>query len=335
MGPADSDAPDGPPGLPTGPHPVIGPRTVRMPGWPGPALIVAGALLAVGALVAGSMIAAGGLRVSNPTGVLAVAVIGAVAFTAGLVYVAVHQIRVRRFLAPERYRGPSILALVVLTLVLANVLSLPFAEDAAALVLGQGQLSTLGAIVLLVSTQAALLFVTWAFVHVPRALVGLPRFPGADVGRSILLGLLWGAGAWLAASVLANAIALALEAVGIEPEPAAAERALAMLDPFLLVVPIVVLAPIAEEIFFRGVVFNALRRESTRRWAYLGSALLFSVIHLSPVTLVPIFLLGLLLARVYERTGSLVAPIVLHATFNGLSVALALLARYEVIRLPV
>ena len=323
------------PGLPTGPHPVIGPSTIRMPGWPGPALIVAGALLALGALVLGSMIAAGGLRVANPTGVLVIGIVGAVAFTAGLVYVAIRQIRVRRVLPPERYRGPSILALVALTLVLANVVSLPFAEDAAALVLGQGQLSTLGTIVLLVSTQAALVFVTWAFVHLPRALAGLPRFPGADAGRSVRLGLLWGLGAWLGASLLANGIALVLEAFGIEPDLGAAERALAMLDPWLLVIPIVVIAPIAEEVFFRGVVFNALRREATRRWAYLGSALLFSVIHLSPVTLVPIFLLGLVLARVYERTGSLLAPIVLHATFNGLSVALALLARYEVIRLPV
>jgi membrane protease YdiL (CAAX protease family) len=333
--PADSGHPDATSALPTGPHPVIGPTTVRMPGWPGPALIVAGALLALGALVAGSMIAAGNLRVSNPTGVLAIGVGGVVAFTAGLVYVAVRQIRVRRFLPPERYRGPSILSLVALTLVLANVVSLPFAEDAAALVLGQGELSTVGTIVLLVSTQGALLAVTWAFVHLPRALAGLPRFPGADVGRSVRLGLLWGAGAWLGASLLANVIALGLEALGIEPDLGAAERALAMLDPWLLVVPIVIIAPIAEELFFRGVVFNALRREATRRWAYLGSALLFSVIHLSPVTLLPIFLLGLVLARVYERTGSLLAPIVLHATFNGLSVTLALLARYEVIRLPV
>ena len=306
-----------------------------MPGWPGPALIVAGALVALGALAAGAMVAAGSLRVANTGGLLALGIVGAVAFTAGLVYVAIHQIRVRRFLPPERYRGPSILALVALTLVLANVISLPFAEDAAALVLGVGEMSTLGTVVLLVSTQAALLFVSWAFVQLPRALAGLPRFPGPDVGRSVRLGVLWGVGAWIGASLIANAVVLVLESIGIEPEPAAAEQALAMLDPWLILVPIVVLAPIAEEIFFRGVVFNALRREATRRWAYLGSALLFGVIHLSPVTLLPIFLLGLVLARVYERTGSLLAPMVLHATFNGLSVAIALLVRYDVLRLPV
>ena len=56
-----------------------------MPGWPGPALIVAGALLALGALAAGAMVAAGSLRVANSGGLLALGVVGVVAFTGGLV----------------------------------------------------------------------------------------------------------------------------------------------------------------------------------------------------------------------------------------------------------
>ena len=56
-----------------------------------------------------------------------------------------------------------------------------------------------------------------------------------------------------------------------------------MLDPWLVVLAVVILAPIAEEIFFRGVVFNALLREGGRRWAYIGSAALFAVIHVSLV----------------------------------------------------
>jgi membrane protease YdiL (CAAX protease family) len=100
-------------------------------------------------------------------------------------------------------------------------------------------------------------------------------------------------------------------------------------------VAVVILAPIAEEVFFRGVVFNAWLREGGRRWAYIGSAALFAVIHLSLVSLLPIFLLGLALAWVYERTGNLLAPIAMHATVNGISVALALLVRFDVVRLPV
>ena len=49
----------------------------------------------------------------------------------------------------------------------------------------------------------------------------------------------------------------------------------------------------------------------------------------------PIFLLGLALAWIYQRTGNLLAPIAMHATVNGISVALALLVRFDVVRLPV
>jgi membrane protease YdiL (CAAX protease family) len=92
---------------------------------------------------------------------------------------------------------------------------------------------------------------------------------------------------------------------------------------------------VAEEAFFRGVVFNAWRREAGRRWAFFGSAALFAAIHLSLLSLMPIFLLGIGLAWVYDRTKSLLAPMVMHATVNGISVALALLVRFDVLRLPV
>ena len=84
---------------------------------------------------------------------------------------------------------------------------------------------------------------------------------------------------------------------------------------------VVFVAPIAEEIFFRGVAFNAWLREGGRRYAYIGSAALFAVIHVSLVSLVPIFMLGLALAWVYERSGhTLLAPMAMHATVNGISV---------------
>ena len=108
-----------------------------------------------------------------------------------------------------------------------------------------------------------------------------------------------------------------------------------MLDPWLVTVAIVVFAPIAEELFFRGIVFNAWLREAGRIWAYVGSAALFAAIHLSLESLLPIFLLGLALAWVYERTGNLLAPIAMHATVNGISVAIALVVRFGVLDVPV
>jgi membrane protease YdiL (CAAX protease family) len=321
--------------LPTGPHPTIGPSTVRMPSWPGPVLAIGGALLAVIALGAGSLALDGQLGGVDPVVLAWLTIAGALAFTVGLLYSAVRQLRVRRYLAPERYRGPSVLLLLALVLVLASVFTAPFGADAAALLLGSGELTLLGSIVLLISTQAALLLVSWLLVFRPNALAALPRLPGPDPARAVRMGLGWGVVAWIGASVLSAVVVALLDALGVEVEPQAAEQALGLVEPWVAVLAIVVLAPIAEEVFFRGVVFNAFLRERGPRMAYVGSAAMFAVIHLSVVALLPIFLLGLALAWVYDRTGNLIAPIVMHAVVNGISVAIALLVRFDVITLPV
>jgi membrane protease YdiL (CAAX protease family) len=199
---------------------------------------------------------------------------------------------------------------------------------------GEGELSLIGSIVILVAIQAGLLLVGYLFVYRPNALAALPRFPGPDPAGAVRSGLGWGALAWLGSTIVAALVVALLEAIGRPPEAEAAERAIAQLDPILVVLAVVVLAPIAEELFFRGIVFNAWLREGGRRWAYIGSAALFAAVHLSLVTALPIFLLGLALAWVYERRRSLLAPIVMHATVNAISVTIALLARYDVIRLP-
>ena len=305
-----------------------------MPRWPGPVLAIGGPLLAIGVLVALELDRRGTVEVDQRMlAILALA--GAVAFAAGLIYIGIRQIRVRRALPPERYRGPSVFILLALALIFASVLNAPFTADALALVEGEGELTVLGGIVILVDTHIGLLLVSWLLVHRPRALAALPSFPGRDPGGALRAGFGWGLIAWLGWTIVIVAVGLVLQQLGPPPEPEVAERAIAMLDPWVVVIAIVILAPIAEEVFFRGVVFNAWLREGGRRWAYVGSAALFAAIHLSLLSFLPIFLLGLALAWVYERSGrNLLAPIAMHATVNGISVAMALLVRFDIIRLP-
>ncbi len=335
--PADSAAPPDPSRtiLPRGPHPTIGPDSVSMPQWPGPVLVLGGGALAITALVAEAMAASGSLAVANRAALAWLALIGGAGFTAGLVYAAVRQLRVRRFLSPERYRGPSVFVLIALVLVIATVLTVPFGADALVLVLGEGEMSFLGALVLLTSTQVALLVVSWLLVFRPNALAGLPSLPGPNAATAFRSGLGWGVLAWFGASVVSYGVLALFEAFGIDAEPQAAERALEIIDPWLAILAVVILAPIAEEVFFRGVVFNAFLREGSRRWAFLGSSALFAAIHLSLVAVLPIFLLGLALAWVYGRTGNLLAPIAMHMTVNGLSVLIALAVRFELVPVPV
>lgn len=92
-----------------------------------------------------------------------------------------------------------------------------------------------------------------------------------------------------------------------------------------LIVLLAVIVPIGEEMFFRGFVYGGLRsRWGAVRWgaalAALVSAAFFAAVHMQLVHGVPIFLLGLLLALLYERTRSLVPGIITHALTNVIAV---------------
>lgn len=79
----------------------------------------------------------------------------------------------------------------------------------------------------------------------------------------------------------------------------------------------VIIAPVGEEIFFRGFVFGCFRE----RWGlFLGAVLssfLFALVHVSLVALAPLFLIGCILCYIRHRTGSLYPSMLFHALFNG------------------
>ena len=90
----------------------------------------------------------------------------------------------------------------------------------------------------------------------------------------------------------------------------------------LAVVTVTLVAPAAEETFFRGFLFGWLRGRVPHWPAIALSALVFAVAHLQPVVLIPLFLLGCVLAIVYERSGSLLPGIAIHGLFNLVGVTL-------------
>ncbi|MGV3722917.1 MAG: CPBP family intramembrane glutamic endopeptidase [Actinomycetota bacterium] len=93
-----------------------------------------------------------------------------------------------------------------------------------------------------------------------------------------------------------------------------------------LVVIIGVIGPISEEVFFRGFAYTAFKKRFGVTPAVLLSALVFAAVHGSPVALIPIFFIGIVLAAIFERTGSLAAPIGLHCANNSAVVALYFLS---------
>lgn len=90
--------------------------------------------------------------------------------------------------------------------------------------------------------------------------------------------------------------------------------------PFLLVyfvVCICFLGPVIEEIFFRGFLYPALRNRIGISFGILISSAFFSLLHMTFVGFLPIFFLGVLLAYVYERSGSLLSSITIHIIHNA------------------
>ena len=92
----------------------------------------------------------------------------------------------------------------------------------------------------------------------------------------------------------------------------------------LAVVMIVGLAPIAEELFFRGFVFAGLRTRWSLWPAAITSGLIFGLVHAPTgiTTVVPLAALGIALCWLYDRTGSLWPCVIAHMINNGLALAL-------------
>ncbi|HHV44821.1 MAG TPA: CPBP family intramembrane metalloprotease [Firmicutes bacterium] len=88
---------------------------------------------------------------------------------------------------------------------------------------------------------------------------------------------------------------------------------------------VVFIVPWAEELFFRGLVFGSIRQRYGSVVAKVTSGLLFAFAHMYIINFPSVLVLGILLASIYERTQSLVPPVVAHATYNGVAVALLIL----------
>ncbi|MBO8142060.1 MAG: CPBP family intramembrane metalloprotease [Firmicutes bacterium] len=184
----------------------------------------------------------------------------------------------------------------------------------------------------------ALALITLGHVTGPTGL-GLPaRVLGLTAGdwrRDVVLGMLAGAG-MLAVNVAGSALAAWLFTHILGPEAAARHiaREQAGLEQMfqagvppvqlaLLAIIAVVVAPVSEELFFRGYVHGVLRAHLGSRAVWATSAV-FAAAHLYLVHFLPLFFMGYILTALYERRGTLVAPVVAHAAAN-LGVAVGLL----------
>jgi ABC-2 type transport system permease protein len=88
----------------------------------------------------------------------------------------------------------------------------------------------------------------------------------------------------------------------------------------LLFALVVLAAPLCEEFIFRGLIFGGLRRSMPAWQAIVVSAAIFAAVH-PTLSLLPVFVVGLCTAWVYERNKTLLAPMLVHAGYNAAMIA--------------
>lgn len=208
----------------------------------------------------------------------------------------------------------------------AFLLSLLFSIPAAGIVLFLVPAAAQeGALILVSSALLLLAPAAWTALRFPRALRRLLG-PVRTRWSGVLVGVGHGALAFLVVNVvITQLIELFARQAGLEVPEVQQELQEAVRDPGaapLVIVSVVLLAPLAEELLFRGVLFQALRMR-VRLWpAVAVSAVAFGASHVEPLAIGLTAVLGLYLAWIFHRSGSLLVPILAHASFNALSLTL-------------
>jgi len=160
------------------------------------------------------------------------------------------------------------------------------------------------------AVAGGLVYVAFRAVFAWRHTHGAPRLLGDGPSGRLMLPLV------AITALVGAATPLALGRIPAFSEALAASRQ-ALLDwPLVLPLLFVVAAPVCEEYIFRGLVFAGLRRSLPFLPAAAASAAIFAIVH-PPVSMAPVFLLGLLTAAARERTGGLLAPMLVHAALNA------------------
>jgi membrane protease YdiL (CAAX protease family) len=162
-------------------------------------------------------------------------------------------------------------------------------------------------------------------------------FTAKNASRNILYGALGYAGIIPIILMIGVVIYVVLNIFKLEPPPQPivalflAEENIGLIFVSSLIAS--VFGPAIEEIFFRGVMYNAVKRKLGIFPAILITSVLFSFLHTHAATyflvgFIPIMILGAVLAYLYEKTGSLIPSITLHVLNNLGSVIMVFAFRY-------
>jgi membrane protease YdiL (CAAX protease family) len=224
----------------------------------------------------------------------------------------------RRLIGTHRLAIGSVVAVIVLN----TIITLPLVS---VLHLDKG-FTAFSFVVAALSTQVPMLLVIYVRLVMPGAVtwreLGLRPL---SLGYVVRLGL----GAGIAGVLISVFIEMLLSQVGLQPNQLEQFKFVLSEGPLAFAVLLFaagVMAPLVEELFFRGFLFGLYRTRQPLWVAYLVSSVLFTLLHLEPTRMnlaqmsglsIGIFLLAMLLAWLYQHSGSLYPGIVAHAVNNA------------------
>lgn len=123
--------------------------------------------------------------------------------------------------------------------------------------------------------------------------------------------------------LLSRLCALLIESAGSEAHSQVAVQFLQARPPWyetaFLGFSTIVLAPVVEEMLFRGILYPSVKQAGFPRAALFATAFLFAAYHSNLMAFVPLYFLAIVLTLVYEATDNLLSAIALHAWFNAIN----------------
>jgi membrane protease YdiL (CAAX protease family) len=155
--------------------------------------------------------------------------------------------------------------------------------------------------------------------------------PAAPISKRVKQALFFYVAAMplIAAAALLSNILLSTLDLPLQPQPVLGgfiDTTAPLWFKLWLIATAIIAAPVVEETVFRGVFLPALARHRGIPAAVVTVSLLFALIHGHLPSALPLFVVGATLATAYLYTGSLLVPILIHATFNVVNLTALLLS---------
>ena len=169
--------------------------------------------------------------------------------------------------------------------------------------------------------HGSMLLTVWFFAVRPRggrwALLGFRRVKPISTTLIVVFGVAIAQSAVFGYTLL-------VEQLGIDflvPDQMPPEWADNPISFAIIAISAVIVAPLVEEIFFRGFIYQALRRTMAILPAALLTSVVFGIAHIDPAIIIPIAVVGMILLGIYRWTGNLWSSIITHAGYNAVAVA--------------